>query len=64
MKKLCRPKRYTPPCCPVCGAWSEVTETRTHKDGTTKRRHECANLHRFTTYCEPAAPEVKDVAEA
>lgn len=45
-----RRKVYRAPPCPECGAWSEVLETRRHKDGTIKRRHECANLHRFTTH--------------
>lgn len=30
--------------CPICGAWSEVLETR---QGV--RRRECANQHRFST---------------
>ena len=41
---------YQPPPCPVCGAWTEVLETRRHKNGAIKRRIECANLHRFTDY--------------
>lgn len=32
-----------------CGAWTNVLESRPIKDGI-KRRRECANLHRFTTY--------------
>lgn len=35
--------------CPRCGAWTDVLETRTRKDGTKHRRYECANEHRFTT---------------
>jgi transcriptional regulator NrdR family protein len=35
--------------CPDCKAWTEVKETRKRLDGTTYRRYECANLHRFTT---------------
>jgi transcriptional regulator NrdR family protein len=35
--------------CPRCGAWTEVLETRTRKDGTKHRRYECGNEHRFTT---------------
>lgn len=35
--------------CPTCNTWSDVLETRPTKDGV-KRRRECANLHRFTTY--------------
>lgn len=34
--------------CPECGAWTRVLDTRETPDGT-RRRHECANLHRFTT---------------
>ncbi|MDR6216190.1 transcriptional regulator NrdR family protein [Paracidovorax wautersii] len=44
-----RPK-YRPPPCPECGAWSEVLETRRRHTGVIARRHECANLHRFTTH--------------
>lgn len=35
--------------CPTCNAWTNVLESRPIKDGV-KRRRECANLHRFTTY--------------
>ena len=35
--------------CPICGAWSGVLETRPAKHNTIKRRHECANGHRFNT---------------
>lgn len=35
--------------CPACNAWTRVLETRARTDGTTRRRYECANLHRFTT---------------
>lgn len=35
--------------CPTCKAWVSVKETRQKADGTTYRRYECANLHRFTT---------------
>jgi transcriptional regulator NrdR family protein len=35
--------------CPMCGAWSDVLETRTKEDNTKRRRYECGNLHRFTT---------------
>lgn len=35
--------------CPICGTWTEVLETRNNKNNTTRRRYECANLHRFTT---------------
>lgn len=35
--------------CYQCKAWAEVLETRTRSDGVTRRRYECANMHRFTT---------------
>lgn len=35
--------------CPVCGAWSEVLNTRAAPNHTIKRRRQCANEHRFTT---------------
>lgn len=35
--------------CPTCNAWTNVLESRPIKLGV-KRRRECANLHRFTTY--------------
>lgn len=36
--------------CPACGAWANVLQTRDNKDKTqTRRRYECANLHRFST---------------
>lgn len=41
---------YQPPPCPVCGAWTEVLETRRRQTGAVARRIECANLHRFTDY--------------
>lgn len=34
--------------CPECNAWSLVLETRKRHAGV-YRRHECANLHRFST---------------
>lgn len=34
--------------CPICNKWTNILETRTTKNGHTRRR-ECANLHRFTT---------------
>lgn len=55
-------KAYRPPPCPECGAWSNVIETRRHKDGTIKRRLECANLHRFTRH-EKVTQEGKNNAE-
>lgn len=35
--------------CPECGAWTVVKETRQRSNNETRRRYECANLHRFTT---------------
>ena len=35
--------------CQRCGAWANVLETRVRSDNITRRRYECANLHRFTT---------------
>lgn len=35
--------------CPDCGAWASVLETRSSPTLTTRRRYECANMHRFTT---------------
>jgi hypothetical protein len=35
--------------CPTCGSWTEVLETRTRANGTTHRRRECANGHRFAS---------------
>lgn len=35
--------------CPTCNAWATIKETRARPDETTRRRYECANLHRFTT---------------
>lgn len=35
--------------CPDCDGETRVLETREKLNGTTRRRHECANGHRFTT---------------
>ena len=35
--------------CPQCRAWSLVRKTIRNKNGTTRRRFVCGNLHRFTT---------------
>lgn len=35
--------------CPTCEAWTQVLETRKRGLHVTRRRYECANLHRFTT---------------
>lgn len=39
--------------CPECGSETRVLETRDKIDGTTRRRHECVNRHRFTTSESP-----------
>lgn len=36
--------------CPICGAPTEVKDTRPHKKGYIQRRRVCFNLHRFQTY--------------
>lgn len=36
--------------CPICGAWSEVKETRPSLHETTRRARRCANGHAFPTY--------------
>ncbi|SFB74387.1 hypothetical protein SAMN05216344_102187 [Polaromonas sp. OV174] len=41
--------------CPDCKAHARVIETRQRKDGSTARRYECANLHRFSTSEKPKA---------
>ena len=35
--------------CPECGTWTEVLDTRMRKDGSRRRRYQCANLHKFWT---------------
>jgi transcriptional regulator NrdR family protein len=35
--------------CPQCGTWTEVLESVLRKDGSRRRRYQCANLHRFNT---------------
>lgn len=35
--------------CPTCKTYSEVLETRQKADGSSYRRYQCANLHRFST---------------
>lgn len=47
--------------CPHCGAWSEVSETRATADGM-RRRRDCANGHRFTTF--EVLPQVLKAAKA
>lgn len=39
--------------CPECKAWATVKEARPRSDGTTRRRYECANLHKFSTLEKP-----------
>jgi len=37
-------------CCPMCGSWASVKETRTNKnENVVTRRYECGNTHRFST---------------
>lgn len=36
--------------CPLCGTWSTVLETRENSEGVTRRRRECANRHRFSSF--------------
>lgn len=45
--------------CPTCHAWCMTKETRQNPDGTTSRRYECANLHRFNTHEVPVPPKPK-----
>ena len=35
--------------CPECGTWTEVLESVLRRDGSRRRRYQCANLHRFNT---------------
>lgn len=48
--------------CPRCGAYSAVLETRAGPLGTTRRRRECANMHRFVTF--EVLPQVLTAAGA
>ena len=50
--------------CPICGAPSDVLETRPYKQLFVRRSRECFNLHRFPTY--EVAPEAvkQDVLKA
>ena len=36
--------------CPECGSNSRIFETRELHNGDKRRRHRCANGHRFTTH--------------
>lgn len=42
--------------CPKCGAWTVILSSRQSERFGTMRRHECANMHRFTTQ-EVVIPE-------
>ena len=42
-------KKRTRVKCPVCNQWVSTLETRHRADGSTYRRYECANEHRFVT---------------
>lgn len=35
--------------CPECKAWTEVLESVLRRDGSRRRRYQCANLHKFST---------------
>jgi transcriptional regulator NrdR family protein len=35
--------------CPTCNAWTSVLESVLRRDGSRRRRYQCANLHRFNT---------------
>jgi transcriptional regulator NrdR family protein len=35
--------------CPECGTWTEVLESVLRRDGSRRRRYQCANMHRFNT---------------
>lgn len=35
--------------CPVCGAWTEVLDTREGRNESVRRRRQCGNGHRFVT---------------
>ena len=35
--------------CPECNVWTEVLDTRMRKDGSRRRRYQCANMHKFWT---------------
>ena len=43
--------------CPQCNAWSRAIDTRPRAAGTTARRYECANLHRFSTIEQLVKPK-------
>jgi transcriptional regulator NrdR family protein len=35
--------------CPTCNTWTSVLESVLRRDGSRRRRYQCANLHRFNT---------------
>lgn len=40
--------------CPICNAWTNTLETRTHdKENLIWRRKECGNMHTFVTIEQP-----------
>ena len=52
--------------CPQCKAWTRVLDTRQRADNSSRRRHECANGHRFFTVerVEPSKTPAAPVSEA
>lgn len=51
--------------CPICGAWTEVRDTRAGAHHSVRRRRQCGNGHTFPTM-EVLTPAVsrKDLASA
>ena len=49
--------------CPICGGHTKGLETRTRRDGTLRRRHECGQYHRFTTLQLPGREPVVVAAD-
>ena len=53
--------------CPECGLFGGTIDSRRPDNRTIKRRYECANKHRFTTYerieklPEEHLQEIKDI---
>jgi transcriptional regulator NrdR family protein len=50
--------------CPICGFPADVIDTRVGRFDTIRRRHECMNLHRFSTFevHEAAKPYDRELA--
>ena len=46
--------------CVVCGAWTEIVESRVVTENTRRRRYECGNGHRFVTLVEETLVSVLD----